>query len=81
MSMVTDLLVVVVMSTPLLALAIGLGILRAGYDGARRDGVDNRPDLTQTAVGKQVGKDRTFISAADIYNSLNPEQQVRRGPD
>jgi hypothetical protein len=44
-----------------------IGILRAGYDGTRRDQLSERDDLpTQANIKKQIGKNWDFMSAADI---------------
>jgi len=51
-----------------------IGILRAGYDGVGRSDPGQDP-RSIGAIAETLKKKGTFISAADIYNSLSEEQQ------
>ena len=52
-----------------------IGILRDGYVGKPPGKIDlEKNDPSQGAVAKKVGKDRSFVSAADVYNDLRAQQ-------
>ena len=45
-----------------------IGILRDGYEGKTLS--FEKSEQSQEAVAKTVGKDKSFVSAADVYNDL-----------